>query len=67
MADIARAIMFSCGLLVIIGGLAFIAFEAVERIRHRRRIAEDFYARRENFGDHPHIPGRVTDIYGDER
>jgi hypothetical protein len=67
MADIARAIMLLCGVALFIGLLVFMAREAVERIRHKRRISDDFYARREHFGDHPRIPGRVSDIYGDER
>ncbi|MDQ0505991.1 hypothetical protein [Xanthobacter agilis] len=67
MPDIARAIMFICGTLFFIGLLVFLAREAVERIRHRRRISEDFYARRESFGDQPRVSGRITDIYGDDR
>ncbi len=67
MPEIARAIMLICGVMLFIGFIVFFAREAIERIRHRRRISDEFYARRENLGDIPRVPGQVTDIYGDER
>lgn len=67
MVDFARVAMFLCGVAFFIGTMIFLAHEAVYRVRHKHRISDEFYTRREHFGDMPRIPGKVTDIYGDPK